>query len=142
VRVRWLVALVTLVACGSGSPARTYPRMVARESAIAWRDCAGVRAFVRKSGRQGLGVTIELRTRRQCAVTVARAELVLSDGARARAEVPPAAPPGRSLIYLWTPIRFDATAAWLRGVRGGQLELDLVVDGAAQPTVVIHLVQA
>jgi hypothetical protein len=137
------LALVTLVGCNSSSSRpRVYPRMVAQETDVAWRDCAGIRAFVRKSGKQGLGVTVELRTRRPCAITVARAELVLSDGARARAELPPAAPPGRSLVYLWTPIRFDGTAAWLRGVRGGQLELDLVVDGAAQPTVVIHLVPA
>ena len=60
--MRALLALVLLIGCVDPVPSsRTYPRWTARDAAIAWRDCAGVRAFVRKSGKQGIGqVPMEL----------------------------------------------------------------------------------
>ena len=142
--VKWLMILAVLAACGDPAKSRRYPRWIVEPSMtqeIAWRDCAGVRAFVRKSGKQGIGVAVELRSRTDCPVTVPRAELVLADGTRAPAtlEVPPLR--GRSLLYLWLPIRFDGDAAWNRGARRGRLELDLAIAGVVQPTIAVPLVQ-
>jgi hypothetical protein len=132
------------VGCGDSTKPRRFPRWMVSPTMtqeIAWRDCAGVRAFVRKSGKQGIGVAVELRSRTDCAVTVPRAELVLDDGTRAVAplEVPPMR--GRSLVYLWLPVRFDGDAAFNNGARAGTLQLDLAIAGVAQTPVTVPLVQ-
>jgi len=48
---------------------------------------------------------------------------------------------GRSLVYLWLPVRFDGDRAWNRGARRGRLELDLAIAGTPQPTISVPLVQ-
>lgn len=97
--------------------------------------CALGRAFVRKSGKAGVGMTVELRSRGDCAVVIARAELVLANGERVPAglrQVPPMK--GRSLLYTWLAFPFDNNRAWNRGVVDGAFELDLVLDGTPAPT--------
>ena len=143
-RIVALLLVIVATACG-GDPSkrRQYPRWTvdAPPDAIAWRDCAGARAFVRKSGKAGVGIALELRSNRDCTVEIARAELVLADGTRARGEVLPIAPlRGRSLVHLWLPVPFDGDRAWNRGVRAATLELDLAIAGAAQPTIALPLV--
>lgn len=138
-----LLALLLLCACNDPMHPRTYPRWVVDGAAdVAWRDCAGLRAFVRKSGKEGIGVAIELRSRKDCAVGIARAELVLGDGARVTATIPTfPAPRGRSLLYLWMPLHFDGDDAWNRGVRRARLDVELAIDGVAQPVVELALTQ-
>lgn len=98
-------------------------------------DCVLARGFVRKTGKTGFGMTLELRSRGDCAVAIARAEVVLADGHRAPAGIRALAPlRGRSLIYTWLAFPFDNNAAWNRGVVDGQVELDLVVNGRRAPT--------
>jgi hypothetical protein len=142
--VRVLLAVVLVVACGEPMRPRQYPRWVTTvtdPAAIEWRGCAGIRTFVRKSGKQGIGLTVEVRTQTSCDVEVTRVELVLADGTRALGELPAArALRGRSLVYHWVPVRFDGDAAWNRGVRRGRLEIDLAIGGAAQPAIVYALV--
>jgi hypothetical protein len=133
------IGLLALVLCACTDPMhpRTYPRWVVADSAeITWRDCAGLRAFVRKSGKEGMGVAVEIRSRKDCPATIVRAELVLDDGARAAATIP-AVPElhGRSLRYLWMPIHFDGDDAWNRGVRSARLDLELAIDGVIQPVI-------
>jgi hypothetical protein len=101
----------------------------------AWQHgCAVARAFVRKSGKAGVGVTVELRSRADCAIAIARAELVLASGRRVAAgirEVPPMR--GRSLVYTWLAFPFDNNRAWNDGDVDGTFELALVLDGAPAP---------
>lgn len=142
--VRLLVIALLLAGCGDSTRPRRFPRWVVAPTMtqeITWRDCAGVRAFVRKSGKQGIGVAVELRSRTDCAVTVPRAELVLDDGTRAAATlvVPPMR--GRSLLYLWLPVHFDGDAAFNNGAKAGTLQLDLAIAGVAQPPITVPLVQ-
>jgi len=132
---------------------RAYPRWVidstnatdpAGEPAVQWRACAGVRAFVRKTGKAGMGITLEVRSRTDCPATITRAAVVIPDHARrlhAEATVP-VIPElrGRSLRYLWMPVHFDADELWNRGARVATLELELAIDGVAQPAITWPLV--
>ena len=111
------------------------PRWRLTQPVVFGHGCALGRAFVRKSGKAGVGMTLELRSRADCAIAIRRAQLVLADGKRVDAgvrEVP--ALRGRSLVYTWLAFPFDNTAAWNAGVVDGAFELDLVVAGAAAPT--------
>lgn len=136
--MRWLSVLLLLGACGDLP--RSYPRWVQTDDGIAWRGCAGVRAFVRKSGKQGIGVTLEVRARQDCPVSIAHAGVVLEDGTHAPGDAPTLdGLSGRSLVYLWMPVRFDGDRAWNDGARQGRLEIDLTIDGAAQPTIALPL---
>jgi hypothetical protein len=138
-----LVLSLLLAACGDPQHSRQFPRWEASLAQnLEWRGCAGARAFVRKSGKQGIGVTLELRSRQDCPVTIARLELAFSDGSRAPGVLPPLdGLHGRSLVYLWVPIYFDGDHYWNREVRSGELQIDLAIDGAVQPTVTVPLTE-
>lgn len=137
-----LLVLLFLGGCTDPMHPRTYPRWVIDTTnaadpdggpAVQWRDCVGVRPYVRKSGKAGLGVTLEVRSRTDCPATIARAELVFPGGTRAPATIPTVPElRGRSLRYLWLPVHFDGDAVWNDGVRKAQLEVELAIDGAAQ----------
>jgi len=136
--LRLLLVAVGVAGCGDAQHPRRYPRWTTQSAVLepVWRDCVGVRAFVRKSGKQGIGVTLEVRSRTDCPLVVTRAHLDLSDGTVAEGELLPLAPlRGRSLLFLWMPVRFDGNAAWNRGTRNGTLVLELAIAGVAQQPV-------
>jgi hypothetical protein len=127
-----LATLVTLSACGGAY--REFPRWRFTQPTEVERGCLLGRSFIRMSGKTGVGMTVELRSRGDCTVRFARAELVL-DGVRAPARLPePLALRGRSLVYVWLPFEFDNEAAWNDGKRAGAFEIDLEVAGAMEPT--------
>jgi len=137
---RPLLALAALAAvCATGCPPRRYVRDYPRWIADGGRDlragCAVADAFVRKSGKEGVGVTVELRSTHDCDARITRATLVFPDGAfpggaRADAALPDQAPlVGRSLVYRWLAFRFDGDRAWNAGVRRAVLELELAAGG-------------
>lgn len=140
--------LLLLAGCQDRLHPRTYPRWVvdgAGDPSVQWRDCAGLRAFVRKTGKEGMGITLEVRSKTDCEAQIARAVVVLPDGARrftAEATIPmiPALP-GRSLRYLWMPVHYDGDMMWNRGVRRGTLEIELTIAGAAQDKITWPLVE-
>lgn len=136
-----LLLLLGAAGCADTQHYRQYPHWVTDTgSEPTWRDCAGLRAFVRKSGKQGIGVTLEVRSRTDCALEITRAHVTLDDGTVADGELMPQSPlRGRSLLFLWMPVRFDGNAAWNRGTRGGQLVLELAIAGVAQPPVTFRL---
>jgi hypothetical protein len=139
-----IVASVTLLA---GCVVLRAPRVDERPR---WRlaapapafdhGCVLGRAWIRKSGKDGVGMTVELRSRPEvgtgdCAVAIARAALVFPDGKRVDAgirDVPLLR--GRSLVYTWIAFPFDNNRAWNDGRDEAAFELDLVVAGAAAPT--------
>ena len=116
---------------------RAYPRWMLDRDTTLDHACLAAEAFVRVSGKTGVGMTVALKSHGTCAVRVVRAELVL-DGQRVPAEVPPVPPlPGRSLAYLWLPFPFDNNAAWNDGRRRGQFELELAIGDAPPVTWII-----
>jgi len=115
---------------------RDYPRWRIVGGQAFARDCLRAEAYVRKSGKTGIGVTLVLRSLHDCAVEIRRAELVFPDGHRATAtaEARALAPmAGRTLRYHWLPLRFDNDRAWDDGQRDATLELELAIAG--QPVV-------
>lgn len=132
--VKWLPVLVLLAACGDPDHARQFPRWVMVDDGapqVQWRGCAGMRAFVRKSGKQGIGVTLEIRSKLDCPVDLT-ATAVLSDGTTSVVEKHIGLT-GRSLLYEWLAFHLDGDRAWNRGARSGRLDLAVVVAGEAQP---------
>jgi hypothetical protein len=128
VRALSLVIASALCACGGGHVVRTYPRWVTIGGRDLRAGCAIADVFVRKSGKEGIGVTVELRSRFDCDAKLGSLDLVFPDGARATGHLPPQTPlRGRSLVYLWVPIRFHADAAWNHGRTSAALELVLAV---------------
>jgi hypothetical protein len=128
-----VVVALALAACGGNL--RAYPRWRFVDGPAAQVDagCALGRAFVRMSGKTGVGLTVELRSRGDCLVRFARAELVL-DGQRAPATLPAeVALRGRSLVYVWLPFEFDNNRAWNEGRRSGTFEIDLDAGGTVTP---------
>lgn len=124
-----VAAAALLAPAGCGGAYRDYPRWRLTGGTEYANDCVEATGFVRVSGKTGVGMSVQLRSRRDCAVQVTRAELVLGDR-RYPAELPPAQTlPGRSLIYLWLPFAFDNNAAWNDGRRRGQFELELTANG-------------
>ncbi len=143
-----LLFLLLLGACTDPMHPRTYPRWVvdgAGTPEVMWRDCAGLRAFVRKSGKAGMGITVEIRSRTDCPATISSASVVFPDGPRrfhAEARTP-AVPElrGRSLRYLWMPVPFDGDMLWNRGVRHATLEIELTIGDTKQDKVSWPLVE-
>ncbi|MBZ0234402.1 MAG: hypothetical protein K8M05_18880 [Deltaproteobacteria bacterium] len=133
-RTLHLLALTAALVAACGGAYREHPRWRFTAPAELEAGCVLGRSFIRMSGKTGVGVTVELRSRGDCTVRFTRAELVL-DGMRAPATLPaPLTLKGRSLVYVWLPFELDNERAWNEGKRAGTFELDLEVDGAAAPT--------
>ena len=121
-----MVVMIT-GACFPGHVERAYPRWTLQGARDLRAGCAIADAFVRKSGKEGIGVTLELRSTHDCDVRVSDVALVFPDGARARGDAPAAQKMiGRSLAYLWIPIRFDGDRAW--NEQRLRAELDLAIE--------------
>lgn len=126
------LALLVALAAACGGNVRAYPRWRFVDAAVPSVEagCVLGRAFVRMSGKSGVGLAVELRSRGDCRVRFARAELVL-DGLRAPAALPAELDlRGRSLVYVWLPFEFDNNRAWNDGRRTGTFEIDLDAAGA------------
>lgn len=95
-------------------------------------DCAQVDAFIRKSGKTGIGLSLRVRSSADCSFTVTASRIVFGRRVVPAGAVGPLALPGRSQLYAWLPIKFDNDAVWNDDRDDATIELDVAV--AAQPT--------
>ncbi|MBX3130149.1 MAG: hypothetical protein KF718_25755 [Polyangiaceae bacterium] len=132
---RWLrsLALVSAALACVATPRpmmrRNYP-MWELEAARRVVGCMNVAAWVSKSGKQGLGVTLELAPQGEaCELAILGAEVQLRDGDRVRAaQLPgPLRLTGEGHVYL--PFEFDNERAWNDGKRHATLRLELSAGG-------------
>jgi hypothetical protein len=87
-------------------------------------DCVIARAFVRKSGKQGIGMAVQLHSRTDCTFAPTSIALVFADGSTQSLPLPPPTLlHGRSLLYAWYPLAFDNNAAWNAGKHDATLAL-------------------
>ena len=133
------LALLVMAGCvlTRAPETRERPRWQPTSDARYANSCVDARAFVRKSGKQGFGLAIQLTSHHDCHVRI-------SGTWHLAGAATPVAPVdldmrGRSLRYAWLPVAFDGNGAWNAGAVDG--ELVLVVDsGEAQaPLWTIHL---
>lgn len=131
--MRVIAFLVLLAGCIATRPPKLDERPRWRVAGDAPLDagCVLGRAFVRKSGKQGFGVALQLRSREDCAVIIDYLELVFPhrtlalDVVDRREHVLP----GRSQRYAWLPVAFDNNAMWNAGHDTATLVLALRVAG-------------
>jgi hypothetical protein len=136
---RLLLALAGALAAGAlaGCPpsryVRDYPRWIADGGRDLRVGCAIADAFVRTSGKEGVGVTVEVRSLGDCDARITSAAMVFPGGSRVAAELPDQpALRGRSLVYRWIALPFDGDRAWNDGVRSAALELEVRAGGASR----------
>ena len=133
------LAVVTLAALASmaTSPpkmARVYPQWQFENPARFSEGAVEVEAWVSKSGKTGVGVTLALTNNAEQPVGVLVEQAVFSVGvlraSTASRQSTDIAPKTQAFIYL--PLPFDNNAIWNDGERAGHLELRLIVgDGPA-----------
>jgi hypothetical protein len=125
------VIAIAAVLCAATSPPRysyprSYPAWKITDATVRVTECAEIKAWVSRSGKSGVGVTVRITPRgtEACDVRVAEAALEIG-GARIEAiDLPESsqAPPGAQ-HHLYIPFAFDNEASWNRGERTGMLIL-------------------
>jgi len=114
---------------------RDFPFWEITANATPVLGCAETAAWVVKSGKTGLGLTVRLHaTGGACKVDLTAASLRLANGTLVRG-----VPDKRHLDlarcqieHVYLPFRFDSEAAWNLGVRSGTIRIDLATGGVAQ----------
>jgi hypothetical protein len=121
---------LVLTSCSGGYTIRGYPEWTL-SNGVQSVGCAQVEAWVGKSGKQGVGISLALRkaTNVPCSVQVAGASIVVG-GERVTTKL------GRRVLaltaedqYLYLPFVFDNEAAWNENRRAGSFELALETRG-------------
>lgn len=132
---RAAVSGVVAIACAA-TPApryqRDYPFWELRENQAPVLGCAEAAAWVVKSGKTGLGLTVRFHaTGGACRVDLTAASLRLANGGVARG-----VPDRRHLDlarcqveHVYVPFQFDSESAWNLGIRSGTIELALATGG-------------
>lgn len=146
---RWVQAMTVLFAATASlatSPVRVvrgYPAWVVAGPAQRDVGCAQVEAWISKSGKQGLGVTLRFTsaTETSCYVQIASARVVLEGATIASLTALPTAvaPPPTAYVYL--PFGFDNEAAWNDRKNVAKLDLALTPAGGPEITWEIPLEQ-
>jgi hypothetical protein len=136
---RLLLGLLFFASCFPSEGPRQYPTWERTTQGIqVLADCAEADAWVSKSGKEGMGVTLQLagRSTTPCVVTIKSARLRLGNEEYAAHALPE--PPMLQLgqhVLAYLPFSFDGDRAWNDKVEG-----DLVIEGANR-TVSFHLRQ-
>jgi len=134
---RW-VEVAAVLAAGLATMAttrlpkeRAYPRWAPAAPAERRMACAVAELWVTRSGKEGLGVVLELGSgAATCPVHLLAAELRLPSGAVAAAALPGPLVVGPLMPErVWLAFPFDGDASWNAGQRSATLHLAFRVDG-------------
>ena len=130
--VRALLLVIAVTGCIVTRPPRLEerPRWYLAAPATYAASCVEAEAWIRKSGKTGLGLSLRLRSSRDCSFAVRDVRIVFGNGAIHARPLPEVKLPGRSQLYAWVPVTFDNDAMWNAGRTEAMVELDVVADGA------------
>jgi hypothetical protein len=93
-------------------------------------DCVSARALIRKSGKQGIGMAVQLRSRMDCTFAPTAVTLELRGAPAITLATPaPVVLHGRSQLYAWLQLAFDNNAAWNAGANDAVLALAYMAGG-------------
>ena len=131
IRVRVLISIALSSGCIVTQPPKLdqRPRWHLPQGANLDADCLLGNAFVRKSGKQGIGLALRLRSRTDCAVSIDAVRVAFANSSVSAPPIAPMQLRGRSQIYAWLPVPFDNNAAWNRERNRATLELALRING-------------
>lgn len=105
---------------------RNYPAWTLTSGQTQTMGCAHGKAWVSKSGKTGVGLSLQVTRKAQpCAVRFQSARLVL-DGAP---PVPSSRVPNEGDSVLYIPFPFDNNRMWNNEIRSGTFELALRING-------------
>jgi hypothetical protein len=131
---RWIgMWLLALAGCVVVAPPAVRPRWQLTDAATLDSGCVAARAFIRKSGKTGFGMAVQLKSKGDCDVTFGPAALVFPDGVRLSSVndgQPKLAMKGHSLLYAWLPIGFDNNDAWNQERNAAVVEVPVTVGTA------------
>ncbi len=134
--MRLLLALVLVSGCVVTRPPRVEERprwsLIAPASYAA--SCVEAVAWIRKSGKTGIGVSLRLRSRGDCSFAIRSSRFVVGTYAIVTGSLAEIRLPGRSQLYAWLPVKFDNDALWNDDRNDATLELDVTVAGQPAPT--------
>jgi hypothetical protein len=113
---------------------RVYPHWRFDEPARRTLACAEVETWVARSGKEGAGVTVEVRAPDvSCEVSIERAELWLRERSIAARSLPGTLQlHSGETLHAWLVFPFDGDAAWNAGEHKARLRLGLRTGDATQ----------
>lgn len=136
------LVVVMLAGCVVTRPPRVEerPRWHLAAPAAYRAGCLEADAWIRKSGKTGLGMTLRLRSTGDCSVAVTDARIVFGKRAIHSTGLAKVELPGRSQLYAWLPVKFDNDEMWNTDRNDAVVELDVVIAGqpAAPWTIRVH----
>lgn len=137
--------LATLLACVATAPppsSRGYPSWRLEHLGARQVGCARVDAWVSKSGKEGVGVTLSARRAASgpCRFEVRSAAVHVAGRSWPASRLPSASELDESERYFYLPFVFDNEALWNDRRRSGQLELVLASTTGAPERVVLSMV--
>lgn len=126
------VAALASIATSRPHQSRAFPAWIATGGERHTQQCVDLYAWVSKSGKTGVGLSLELRSRGDCMLEVTRAELQLDGLTVPAADLwDPMDMKGHSLLFAYIPFEFDNNEAWNDERRDGVIELHLTTNGNA-----------
>jgi hypothetical protein len=131
-----VIAVAVVFCAATSAPRHRYPRNFpawrVQGSAVRVSQCSETTAWVAKSGKQGVGVTVRMigRGQQTCRAEIAKAQFEVGSVVVAAARLPdPVEVAPGSTVHVYIPFEFDNEAAWNEDRRSGALALQLAFDG-------------
>ena len=132
-RLALVLAAWATIATPQPQVVRSYPAWKLREAG-AWRiGCANIDAWVSKSGKSGVGVTLQMESgsTSPCAVRVERARIEVGP-VTAHAAVLPVPRTVQAIEHAYVPFEFDNEALWNDDFRAGELVVAIRAGSATR----------